>query len=675
MIFPRPLSPRALTPLFLLTIIFLSAAATARAGDNDWKPIDPADLAMKTSIVEPSADAEALFWEVRLDDGTQDLVLTHYVRTKIFTERGRESQSKVELRYGKIYGTNTRLKDIEARTITPDGQIVQLKKDDIFERTEVKTSGVKWKVKSFAMPAVVPGAIIEYRWREVREGALANRIPLYFQRDIPVQRVTYFLKPNAYIPYAMRFQTFRLDDAKPVKEKNGFYSFTQTKMPAFREEPRMPAAADVRSWMLVYYSPDNKITPQQYWRETGRAQFDAFKKIMKPDDAVRLKATEIVGDAKTPDEKLARLLTFCRTQIKDVNTDDYGARLDDEIKVKENKSPGDTLKRGMGTRGDIDMLFAALASALGYEARLAFLGDRSEGTFDPSFADSHFLRTWSIAVRAEPGAAWRFFDPCATYIAPGMLPWVMEGQTALVTDAKEPQFVATQVADPKESVERRTAKLRLTEDGTLEGDVRVEYTGHFAAIRKEYNDDEAPADRERILRDEIKEQMSTAELTDIRIENVTDPIKPFAYSYHIRVPAYAQRTGKRLFIQPAFFQKDKSPVFKTSTRTHPVHFEHGWTEEDVVTIDLPTGFTLDNADMPQPVTAGAISKYEARAQLASGAKNDNQLIFKRNFYFGNGGLLQFDTKTYVQLKNYFDMVYENDKHTIALRAAPTTAAK
>jgi hypothetical protein len=44
------------------------------------------------------------------------------------------------------YTAQTRaLKDIEARTITPDGQIVELKKDDIFERTEVKTSGVKGK--------------------------------------------------------------------------------------------------------------------------------------------------------------------------------------------------------------------------------------------------------------------------------------------------------------------------------------------------------------------------------------------------------------------------------------------------------------------------------------------------------------------------------------------------
>ena len=53
------------------------------------------------------------------------------------------------------------------------------------------------------------------------------------------------------------------------------------------------------------------------------------------------------------------------------------------------------------------------------------------------------------------------------------------------------------------------------------------------------------------FRDLIKEQMSTAEISNIKIENVTDPAKPFVYAFHVRVPGYAQRTGKRLFLQPA----------------------------------------------------------------------------------------------------------------------------
>ena len=69
--------------------------------------------------------------------------------------------------------------------------------------------------------------------------------------------------------------------------------------------------------------------------------------------------------------------------------------------------------------------------------------------------------------------------------------------------------------------------MQLLEDGTLEGDVTIEYTGHLAFDRKEYDDDDSPAQREETLRDAVKGRMSTAEVSNIKIENVTDPIKPY----------------------------------------------------------------------------------------------------------------------------------------------------
>lgn len=53
----------------------------------------------------------------------------------------------------------------------------------------------------------------------------------------------------------------------------------------------------------------------------------------------------------------------------------------------------------------------------------------------------------------------------------------------------------TQLSGPAKSQEKRTAKLRLDEEGTLEGEVRVEYTGHAAIEMKESYDDDAPAAR------------------------------------------------------------------------------------------------------------------------------------------------------------------------------------
>jgi hypothetical protein len=47
---------------------------------------------------------------------------------------------------------------------------------------------------------------------------------------------------------------------------------------------------------------------------------------------------------------------------------------------------------------------------------------------------------------------------------------------------------------------------------------------------------------------------------------VTDPSKPLVYQYKIRIPNYAQKTGKRLFLQPGFFEYGAAPMFSTATR-------------------------------------------------------------------------------------------------------------
>jgi hypothetical protein len=114
--------PRFILPLFLVCVGFLFPTTSFA---DDWRPVDPADLALKAPLVEKDADAEAIFWEVRVDDSVlEELSLRNYVRIKVFTDRGKESQSKVDLPYA---GSN-RIKDIAARVIKADGTIVELKK-------------------------------------------------------------------------------------------------------------------------------------------------------------------------------------------------------------------------------------------------------------------------------------------------------------------------------------------------------------------------------------------------------------------------------------------------------------------------------------------------------------------------------------------------------------------
>ena len=672
----RPGASGALALLFAL-LLTTSAPAYAR-GDKDWKPVDPAEIALTAPVVEKDADAEVLLWEVKVADEAEGYeprtVLRHYVRIKVYNERGRESQSKVDILAPKVGGREIKISDIAGRTVKPDGSIVELKKEDIFERTVVKTSGLKVKAKSFAMPAVEPGSIIEYRWREVRGDSISMYDRLDFAREIPVVHVKYYIKPISLpgFPYGMRAQTFNGSNTPFQKEKDGYYSTTMSRIPAFREEPHMPPEYSVRPWMLIYYTEDHKLDPARFWKEYGKRVYESAKSEMKVGDDVKRKAAELVAGAATDEEKIASLFDFCRTQIKNVYEDSNGMTAAERQKAKENKSPADTLKRGVGTGRDIDMLFAALAVAAGFEARVANLADRGDTFFDPSFADDYFIRTYDIAVKVD--GQWKFYDPASTYVPFGMLRWQEEGQQALLSDPKEPTFVITPLSGPEKSLEKRTGKFRLAEDGTLEGDVRIEYTGHLAATYKELNDDDSPAEREEALKERFKSRFGAVELTDIKVENANDPVKPFAYSFRVRVPSYAQRTGKRLFFQPAFFQKGLAPIFPTAGRRHAVYFHYAWSEEDYVEIGLPEGFALDNAESPAPLTADTLSKYEPSAAIT---KDGRTLIYKRKFFFGrgNGQPMLYPNTTYPALKQYFDIVHKQDGHTIALKQGAPTESK
>jgi Domain of Unknown Function with PDB structure (DUF3857)/Transglutaminase-like superfamily len=640
----------------LLLFTILITPSSSSAGGEEWRPIDAADLALKAGMVDPNADAEAIFWDIRIDDGSQDdLVLSHYVRIKIFNERGRDKHSKIDIPY--IGGV--KIKDVAARTIKQDGSIIELTKEDIIEKTVVKVSGLKLKTKTFAFPGIEPGAIIEYKWKEVISNSSAQNMRLQFQREIPVQAITYRLKPAYTGTFNVR--PFNMDSFAFTKEKNGFYATTVNNMPAFREEPLMPPEESVRAWAIVKYG-GSLLDFINYSLLAGRVYF-GFQPFMKVDDAIKQKAAEIVAGAKTPEEKLRKIFDFCRENIK--NTDDKSSGFSEEQleKLKENKKPSDTLKRGVGPGVDINLLFAALANAAGFEARVALLPDRGRRLFNRHVVIPGALRPTCIGVKS--GEMWKLFDPGFKYITPGMLRWQEEGVDGMIAD-DSPTWITTPMSPPEMSKEKRSATLKLDENGTLEGDVTIEYTGHLAVERKLLNDDDSPVQREENLKEAVKARLSSAELTNIAIENVTDPSKPFIYKYHVRVPEYAQRTGKRLFFQPAFFQKGIEPLFSAGTRRFPIYFHFPWAEQDKITLSLPKGYVLDNADRPSPIRAGETSQYEVKMGVTT---DQTTLIYDRTFFFGANEAVLFPVETYDQLKRLFDEVNKADDHMITLKQA------
>jgi hypothetical protein len=276
------------------------------------------------------------------------------------------------------------------------------------------------------------------------------------------------------------------------------------------------------------------------------------------------------------------------------------------------------------------------------------------------------MRTMDIAVKV--GDQWRFYDAAAKWLPVGMLRWQEEGSDALVTDPKEPVFVQAPVSDPEKSLRSRTGAFEIDEEGTIEGQVHLAFTGHAAAGRREELARKSPAQQEDDVREMVRGQIGNAEVSDVRVENILDPEKPLTYSYRVKAPGYAQRTGKRMFVQLAYFQHGLAAWFPASERKYPVWFDYPWAEEDDVTIKVPKGFELENAEAPASFGLGGVGEYRVSAKAGAG-----QLIYQRKLVFGRGGALIFPLSSYPALKKAFDAIHQEDEHTITLRQKAAVA--
>jgi uncharacterized protein DUF3857/transglutaminase superfamily protein len=652
---------RSVRVLLACVLPLLTPASSARAAD--WKPIDAAQLALKAPRVQADADAEALFWEVRVADEfdqTSDLgartVFDHYVRIKVFTDRGRDTYATVDL----PYEAGVRIEDVAARTVKPDGSVVELKKGDVYERTVIKTNDVRVKAVSFAVPAIAPGTIIEYRWREIHSDSIANYLRLPFSREVPVQTTRYYLRPLEFPDndYVMRAMSFNGDFAPMEPQKDGFTMLSLSNVPADRDEPYSLPPFERRPWVLIYYQARTSSTNlRDQYLEYSKSLYQDSAKAIKPTGRIRALAAEAVANKPTLDERIAGLMRVTRRVVTRIDVDT--ATGEQRRKAKANKNADDIASRGLGTAEDTRTLFIALAQSVGIDARIAATSNRAEFLQTPTHSNPYFLDGFLVAVRN--GDAWIFVDPANEHSPNGAVRWNYAGQEALITDAKTVITARVPLAPAARSMKQRTGKFTLLDDGTIEGEWKLVYSGYWADIFREQEDQDSPSERTKTLQEDIASRVPGAVVSDVQLD-AGNTAEPYSVSYKLRIPGYAQRTGARLFFQPIVFQKGLTPYFPSPTRSTEVYFRFPWTEQDDITISLPRGFQLEQPEVPGELNGGS-----ARYRLAM-TMGGSVLSVSRTFVMGStDNIVVFDQQRYPVVKEFFDRVHTADGHTLVLR--------
>lgn len=664
--------------MLTLCIVFVYAL---NAFALDWDPIPDSQLSLQEPRLDPDADAELLFrkvWIKKLDS----LELEQYCRIKIYTLKGVEEQTTIDLNPSQI---SMKIINLYARTIKSDGRIIELEKKDIFERTLIRANRSKIKMKSFSMPKVEPGDIIEYKFKII-DSQPRPFFRIYLQQLIPTWVVNVFFNPS------FTFQTFNVPNHEPESASDHLVGLAYEGIPAFKEDNYMPPENQVQSWIyftdqttlgtFILSSDDFLIArairemsnanrgvtlsvDDRYWKNLGLKLYDYFNNRtnqIKADRTVKKKAKDLISELTDPKAKIQRILDFCLSEIKNISNDPFAIAAEKRVQFKENKKPSDTLKQQMGTGEDINYLFVALLNAIDIEARLALSSGRDDIFFNKKFRDPTFLDHTFAAVRLKD--TWNFFDPATPYLEDGMLSWPEEDVYALVIDDKNPEFVTTPLSTAERNRTIRKAIFKLSADGTLEGTIEETLLGQPGFSRRTVYNHLTDTERQDDFEAIVQERLSNAEITDLRFGNVTDAKKPFVANYRITIPGYAESSGKRLFLQPAFFQRNVAPYFVSNERTHDIYFPYPWSEYDEVLIEIPKGFELENAEKPLSFPIPQIGEYKVTIGVTT---DQRRLIYKRDFHFGDNGNILLPAQSYANVKKVFDLVHEMDNHVITLR--------
>jgi hypothetical protein len=156
------------------------AAPAAQKGQaaDDWPPITPEERALTRVQQDPEADAVILTRTrsgkiIRKGDDTVNAMTIHR-RLKVLNDRGKRF-ADVRISEEK----SSRVSNIQARTVKPDGTAVPVPPDQIFEKLVSKVGGFKSTEHVFKFPAVETGAILDLRY-ERHDDNLFFIDPWYF---------------------------------------------------------------------------------------------------------------------------------------------------------------------------------------------------------------------------------------------------------------------------------------------------------------------------------------------------------------------------------------------------------------------------------------------------------------------------------------------------------------
>src|SRR4051812_42008337 len=242
--------------LIISTFIFAAAALLAApAWSISFQPVSQDELKMISEPKAAGAPAIILFRQVDRDDRGRTAHEDVYFRIKILAEEGRK-YADIEIPFYKDQGT---IVNLHARSIRPDGSITDFS-GKAFDKSIAKARGLKYMAKTFTLPDVQVGSILEYFYTEDLSEHYVFDSHWILSNELFTRYAKFSLNPytSDYATIHLRWTWNKLPPGTkaPAEAPNHVITMEANDIPPFQSEDYMPPENEMKSRVDFIYSDD-----------------------------------------------------------------------------------------------------------------------------------------------------------------------------------------------------------------------------------------------------------------------------------------------------------------------------------------------------------------------------------------------------------------------------------
>ncbi len=625
---------------------------------------------------QPGAAAVVLLRDETTDDPHN--YRTVAMRIKVLTEAGRR-YADVEIPYSRRHFI---IYDISGRTVHSDGTVIPFTGkafDKVLTRSKDHGQQEHYQVKSFSLPDVQVGSIVEYRYSQRYDDHT------FYAPDWEVQTELFQKKASfEFIPYSgmlhlahdrvgrgVAWTSSLPKGIKPVeidlitgtqlgssRQATGHVDLAMTNIPPIVREPHMPPVAVLRYRVQFYYMVGDK--QEDFWKDEGKFWNKDVENFVGRKNGVSEAVAQTVSAADSPEVKARKLYAYV-SHFDNWSYEPPKAEQEEHaLGIKLDRGAEDVIRQHGGSHDDLNKLYVAMLRTAGIPAWLMWVASRDQQFFEPALLTTSQL-TAEIVITQLNGKE-SFLDPGTKFCPFGLLDWRYSNVGGLrQREGKGTEIAQSTVLDYDQAMIQRLARIKMTLDGKAEGTVKVGFYGLEGMERRRTAGKTDAEGRKKLLEDEAKHWLpADSEVTLVGTPNwdVTDA--PLAAEFHISCPL-AIGSGKRWVVPAHLFQINDGARFSASERVNSIYFDYLSHEIDEVHIILPPDLEVESLP-PNDRVVAEFAVYKTIQKQEPG----NSIFARRELVIGG---LAFPPDMYKNVKGFFDKVKAGDDQPLLAKAA------